>query len=173
MCTNISSLDVIQHTPLCTQLLPRDWQPQVVLSLCDKTQNRKHVEHVVKCALDVTKLFGKSNHVMTIDRNRTAILCSHESNAHNGVLECVKAALQVSSSKSRLQFDSLLNVCAAAKTVEAGQCLHKLSTDGKLQSDDSKVDIFKSICTLESPLSKLKCLQATVKSLVSSADIAT
>lgn len=172
ICTNISSAEVMVNMQLCSKLLPREWTDLETALLCGKTSDRKHTERVIKCGMDLFAL-AKSSPVLKLTRNETAGICSNE-DTKGQVLDCAKAALQISSSKSTLTYHSLFSVCTVAKSVDAGTCLNKItstSESNKISIENSNLNLADFVCGLSNPLSKLRCLLSKSRHIVSIEDV--
>jgi hypothetical protein len=142
MCTNVSSVEVIQHIQLCQRLIPKSWSSESSSKLCELSESKSQVESVVKCALDTQRLTGLpfySNQMMI------ARVCSTEKPSFE-VLNCLKSVSQgirsisptsssgSSASSYQLTNETIIDICRSDSTLadastsgpasfNAGECL--------------------------------------------------
>jgi hypothetical protein len=125
MCTNVSSIEVIQHIQLCQRLIPKSWSSESSSKLCELSEGKSQVESVVKCALDAQRLTGLpfySNQMMI------AKVCSTEKPSFE-VLNCLKSVSQgirsispasssgSSASSYQLTNETIIDICRSESTL--------------------------------------------------------
>ena len=181
MCTNISSVDVIQHVHLCHRILPKEWTTDEAIRLCERTKSRPQVESAAKCAVELSS--GKIQPRFT--RLEAANLCAAET--VNGLIwTCISAVAlptaRAFSGAYLLQPVVIAAVCnvdsanasdanTAAKFAESrGKCLNKLAAFSS-SSFLFDLKVPEVICRLPDPTAVLSCLQTARVRMVSLEDV--
>eukprot|EP01036_Dinobryon_divergens_P029658 gene29658-38784_t len=183
MCTNISSVEVIQHVQLCHRILPKEWTTDEAIRLCEHTKSRQQVESAAKCAVELSS--GKIQPWFT--RLEAANLCAAET--VNGLVWTCISAVSLSTARAfagayLLQPAVIAAVCnvgsrdlnlsggnTASKSAEGrGKCLNKLAAYSS-SSFLFDLQVPEVICRLPDPSSVLSCLQTARVRMVSLEDI--
>ena len=186
MCTNISSVEVIQHVQLCHRILPKEWTTDEAIRLCEHTKSRQQVESAARCAVELSS--GKIHPRFT--RLEAANLCAAET--VNGLIWTCISAVALSTARAfagayLLQPAVITAVCSnavgssgnlnlsdvntASKFAESrGKCLNKLAAYSS-SSFLFDLQVPEVICRLPDPSSVLSCLHTARVRMVSLEDI--
>lgn len=133
MCTNISSVEVIEHIQLCQRLIPKSWPSNATSVLCELSESKSQVEAVVRCAVDSSRLTNLRLSSMDI-----AHVCSTERARSDDVLTCLKTVAQglrsiaaaTSSTSYKLTSEAIVDICrsddvtsiSTSQSQSRGQC---------------------------------------------------
>lgn len=168
MCTNISSVEVVQHMQLCHRILPRDWQSEEASVLCEGTTGRAQVEAAVKCAVDAVRFAFPS-----MSRLDAARLCAGET-VSGSVFACAKEVSRTPSSNPGAGYiitpKTLVDTCARTADKAPGACLARLTTYSS-QKFIFDAAVPARLCRLPEPLAVIACLEGTRRHMVTVDDV--
>lgn len=194
LCTNVTSAQIISHISLCLHLLPAEWTSEEASVLCQHSQQRKHSEMIVQCAIE-TKTLLHSYHVNDWSRLQMAEICQKEQ-IDRRVFRCLEASLLSYRQSSHLystaaiwNFANVLKVCTHyvssnidledkkltigdpnfAFQVESGQCLSELVRLGNQYQFET--NFATTLCSLSHSKARLQCLFQLNRRELSIADL--
>lgn len=168
MCTNVSSVEIVEHMQLCHRILPTQWKSEEAATLCEGTTGRTQVEAAVRCAVEVAKFTFPQ-----MTRLDAALLCESEV-AGGSVLACAKEVSRTPSSNPGAPYmitpKTLVDTCAQAADKAPGTCLSKLTTHSA-QKFVFDAAVPAKLCKLAEPQAVLSCLEGMHKHTVAVDDV--
>ena len=180
ICTNVSSIEVMDYMKICRRLLPTSWSDEDALGLCDQGTSREQVRSVVTCATTLSDP-ALANAIIHFDIEETKAICKTE-NSSQYVTYCFntisKAAgsLKATRAGQLLTPEAVASVCKGALSQSPGHCFtNMIARSGtKLNFDSSALITLCKDGSLPKGIQYTKiipCLEQNTKTIVTTKDV--